>query len=178
MKRSSGIIFLLFLIFACVSQPSLQNYQAESTDEKKVIEVVSEFQNAANTYDARRMYSLYSPEATIQTSTKLGSLKWEIFKREEWFKVIKQRFEESYVGSGLEFKFYPPKNIQVQENDAFLIIPYKLSSFQTDYLETGLFNFELKKKSSVWNIIKFRYEILTSNHSDWPEYQKWIEKRQ
>lgn len=177
MKRSYVILVSVVFIFACASKPSLKNYQARSDDEKRVVEIISEWENAANSYDAQRLYSLYSPKATIQTSTKKGSLKWKIFNREEWFPIIKQRLEESYVASGLRFKFFLPENIRIEKSEAQLIIPYKLSSFEINYLETGLFNFELNMKNSTWTIVKLRYEILTSNHSDWPEYQKWIKKK-
>jgi hypothetical protein len=177
MKRSYVILVSVVVIFACALQPSFRDYQARNADEKQVVEIISAFENAANSYDAQGLYSLYSPEATIQTSTKRGSLKWKIFSREEWLPIIKRRIEESYIGSGLRFKFFPPENIRVEKSEAYLIIPYKLSSPQINYLETGLFNFELNKKNVVWAIVKFRYEILTSNHFNWPEYQKWIKKK-
>ena len=125
----------------------------------------------------RFRYSLYAPEATVQTSTKMGSLKWEIFSREEWFSIIQRRFQESYVGSGLEFKFFKPKSIAIEGDEARVTIPYELSSFEINYSETGFFNFELKKESFGWTITKFRYEILTSNHQEWGEYQLWLKNR-
>jgi len=177
MKISILIYLSVVFIFACASQPSIGDYPARSEDEKQVLKIITEVEDAANSYDAHRLYSLYSPQATIQTSTKKGSLKWMIFDREEWFPIIKRRYEESYVGSGLRFKFYQPENIKVGQSQAQLTIPYKLSSTRINYWETGLFRFELEKENSAWTIVKFRYEILTSNHSDWPEYKKWIKKK-
>jgi len=71
---------------------------------------------------------LYSPKATVQTSTKYGSLKWGIFDREEWFPIIQRRFQESYTGSGLRFHFFEPKSIAIEEGEARVTIPYELSS--------------------------------------------------
>ena len=174
--KQSYMILISLLFFACVSQPSLKEYQASNDDEKKVIEIISEWENAVNSYDAKRLYSLFSTEA-IQTSTKKGSLKWDIFPREEWYPIIKRRIKESYVGSGLRFKLFSPENIRFEKIEAHLIIPYKLSSTKINYRENGIFNFELKKDGSNWTILKFRCEILNSNHRDWPEYQKWVKNK-
>ncbi len=176
--RMSLLIFVLVIsILSCAAQPSLLDYQVKSSDEQQVINIISEFQNAANSYDGQRLYSLYAPEATVQTSTKMGSLKWKIFTREEWLPIVQRRFKESYVGSGLKFKFFVPKSVEIEEDEAHLTIPYKLSSSAINYSETGLFNFELKKKSFGWAITKFRYEIMNSNHPEWYEFQLWLKKQ-
>lgn len=177
MRWSFMIYSIVILVLACAGQPSLLDYQVKSTDEQQVVNIISEFENAANSYDAQRLYTLYAPEATIQTSTKHGSLNWEVLIREEWLPIVQRRYQESYVNSGLIFKFFEPKSIVIEGDKARISIPYKLSSLTINYSETGLFKFKLSKNSFGWIITKFRYEILISNHRQWNEYQQWLKQR-
>jgi hypothetical protein len=128
MRMSFLIFSLVIFILSCAAQPSLLDYKAKGIDEQQVVNIIYEWEKAANAYDAQRMYSLYSPKATVQTSTKYGSLKWGIFDREEWFPIIQRRFQESYTGSGLRFHFFEPKSIAIEEDEARVTIPYELSS--------------------------------------------------
>ena len=177
MRMSLLSVLFVSSLLSCATRPSLLDYPPKSTAEQQVLRIISEFEKAANAYDAQRLYALYAPEATVQTSTKKGSLKWGIFNREEWFVIVQRRFQESYVGSGLAFTFFEPENLVIEKDKARVTIPYELSSLQMNYSETGFFKFELEKTISDWTITKFRYRLLTSNHSDWPEYQMWLKKQ-
>ena len=55
MRMSFLILSLVIFMLSCVTQPSLLDYQVKSTDEQQVLNIISEFEKAANAYDGQRL---------------------------------------------------------------------------------------------------------------------------
>jgi hypothetical protein len=143
--------------------PSLECYQARSLDEREIVKLLFDYQNAYNAYDAVEVLSLYLPGAIIKAGIR-DDWSENIVTKEEYDRIIGENFSKRKMYC-FTLKLFLPKEVNVEKNTAKFIVPFVTYSVTQHYWEKGIFNFEFRKTDSGWFISKDIWEILDLHYA-------------
>ncbi|MBW2039015.1 MAG: hypothetical protein JRI46_05370 [Deltaproteobacteria bacterium] len=173
MKRLSVLLMFMILAFACVTTPTLKDYPAKGSDEKGIIQLLLNLENALNSYDPKGVLRAYASDAKVWTSDYDARWSLRMFTKDELethIAKIAPRIEKAM----LKYKYLKPRNIYIQGNQACMMVPYEIVSTSPDsnYREKGIHYFELVKINQDWFISKSIWETTDCNYSNWQELQR------
>jgi len=177
MKRLSALIIFVFA-FACAThtiQPTLKNYQANSPDEAKIIDLILELQKAYDTQNLVKILAVYSHDAMLQTSTGQEDCAGVMLSKVEYANELVKQIE-FYKKCQIKLEIAPPEKIQVQGGEAHMSSTYELYARNPHkaFKESGVINFEFKKIASGWLVGKRTWEVKKCNH---PDFKEWKSKQ-
>jgi len=160
MKKLSALIMLGVLVYAGISatELTLENYQARSLDEEKIVKLVLDYQEAYNLYDSKGILAVYLPGAIIKAGVK-DDWSEHVVTKEEYSGILADKLTKWKMYS-FKLRFFTPNKINVEGSNAKLNVPFMIYSIAQDYWEKGIFNFDFRKADSGWLISKNMWEVV------------------
>ena len=160
MKKLSALIMLGVLVYAGTSatELTLQDYQARSLDEEKIVKLVLDYQEAYNLYDSKGILAVYLPGAIIKAGVK-DDWSEHVVTKEEYSGILADKLTKWKMYS-FKLRFFTPKKLNVEGNNAKLNVPFMIYSIAQDYWEKGIFDFDFRKADSGWLISKNTWEVV------------------
>ena len=160
MKKLSVLIMLGVLVYAGTSatELTLEDYQARSLDEEKIVKLVLDYQEAYNLYDSKGILAVYLPGAIIKAGVK-DDWSEHVVTKEEYSGILADKLTKWKMYS-FKLRFFTPKKLNVEGNNAKLNVPFMIYSIAQDYWEKGIFDFDFRKADSGWLISKNTWEVV------------------
>ena len=148
------------LVYAGTSatELTLEDYQARSLDEEKIVKLVLDYQEAYNLYDSKGILAVYLPGAIIKAGVK-DDWSEHVVTKEEYSGILADKLTKWKMYS-FKLRFFTPKKLNVEGNNAKLNVPFMIYSIAQDYWEKGIFDFDFRKADSGWLISKNTWEVV------------------
>ena len=148
------------LVYAGTSatELTLEDYQARSLDEEKIVKLVLDYQEAYNLYDSKGILAVYLPGAIIKAGVK-DDWSEHVVTKEEYSGILADKLTKWKMYS-FKLRFFTPKKLNVEGNNAKLNVPFMIYSIAQDYWEKGIFSFDFRKADSGWLISKNTWEVV------------------
>jgi len=185
MKKFHVFLIFVFVVFSCSTTRTMENYNALTSTEHQIIDVVLQLKDAYNSHNlewsqqVEKIVAAYSPKASIQTGVDGNLYEGVIVNREEFRNICMTK--TAYREYRIMWEFHEPKNLKLEGDKASFsfgyrfeaTVPFKTRSGRDVYgWEVGIYHLELIREDGTWLINKHRWETIDTNNPKFKEYKK------